>query len=276
MKLGLRLPDHDERDMRLGAYLDHTTLPDPPAVFGHGELVAESEWGMLSNDRVGDCVWAGAGHETMVLGREGEHNPTFDDTCVLADYSAVTGWNPRDPESDQGTDPRVAAKYRATTGIQDVHGRRHKIGAYLWLKPGDLEQLWHAMYIFGVAGVCYELPATAQQQFAEGKPWDYVPGAPIEGGHYVPACGRRSGGFLDAVSWGQRIAITPRFYEQYCRAALVYVSAAALGSDGLTPEGFDRATLVADLAALRGGALFSAPEAAANRPLNPLADAAAA
>lgn len=247
MKLGCKLPESHASDAMLASYFDHASLPEPPAVFGHGGLVAEDQWGLLGNDTVGDCVLAGSAHETMILGREGDHNPVFSTESVLSDYSAITGYVHDEPWTDAGTDPRVAAKYRQSTGLLDARGHRHHIGAYLWLEPGNLEQLFHALYVFSVVGACYELPQSAQEQFAEGKPWDVVEGSPILGGHYVPACGRRSGGFVDAVSWGKRVAITPAFYEQFCVAALVYVDASALGTRGVTPEGFNKAQLLEDL-----------------------------
>jgi hypothetical protein len=209
---------------------------------------------MLGNDRAGDCVWAGAAHETMVLGREGGHNPRFSTSSVLTDYSQFTGYDSSDPRSDQGTDVRQAARARHQTGILDVKGHRHKIGAYLFLEPGNIAELYAALYVFGVAGVGYSLPGSAARQFNEGKPWDVERGSEIMGGHYVPAIGRRpgpDGGFIDAVSWGERIAITTRFYTRYCDSALVYVSASALGPDGMTPEGFDKERLLADLNALK-------------------------
>ena len=260
MKLGLKPHIPDRRDLHLVSYFDHhAALRGPevssagdslPAVFGHGDLVGEGEWGMLANDRVGDCAEAGSAHETLVLSREGDHHAAFDDACTLKTYSEIAGYVDGEESTDVGTEPRELAQFRRKTGILDAKDGRHRIGAYLWLERGDVKQLWAALHTFGAAGIGYELPESAQQQFGEGKPWDYEPGSPIEGGHYVPAIGRRSGGFIDAVSWGQRIAITPKFYERFCQCGLIYVSASALDGSGKTPEGLDLEQLLADLKAL--------------------------
>lgn len=247
--LGCNRPEPDDRDLLLASYLPGEP-PKPPAEgdFGHGDLIAD--WGMLGNDRYGDCVLAGAAHETMLLGAEGGHHPAFTDNGVLQAYSEITGFNPSDPSTDQGTDPRSAAKYRRKTGIPDANGHRHHIGAYIFIKPGDLEQLWQALAIFGVVGACFDMPSTVDQQFWADQPWDVSdPNAAIEGGHYVPLIGRRNGN-IDAVSWGKRIEITPAFYEKYGWGGVVYVSASALGPEGTTPEGLNKAALVADLDAL--------------------------
>jgi len=256
MKFGKKPFVADERDLKLATYLDHTKLPKPPEAFGHADLV--KDWGMLGNDTVGDCVFAGAAHETLVLGAEGDHYPTFTDEAVLSDYSAVTGYVPGDASTDQGTDVREAVSYRRKTGMVDANGKRHHIGAFLYLEPGNFEQLRQALYLFGAAGIGYELPESAMQQFDQTKPWTVVDGSPIAGGHYVPAFGCEPGEYTDkgvntfitSVSWGRVVPVTDSFYEKYCDEAVVYVSASALGEDGKTPEGFDKAALLADLKAL--------------------------
>jgi hypothetical protein len=35
---------------------------------------AVAHWGMLGNDHYGDCVWAGAAHETMLWNKEAARN----------------------------------------------------------------------------------------------------------------------------------------------------------------------------------------------------------
>jgi hypothetical protein len=236
----------DERDLKLSTYLT-ADVPEPPAGdFGHESAV--TDWGMLGNDTVGDCVFAGAGHETMMLGAEGGHRPSFTETSILSDYSAVTGYVPGDESTDRGTEVRQAMKYRKATGITDAGGKHHHIGAYLQLK-GDLDSLFQAAYIFGCVGIGIEFPSSAMSQFNDGRPWDVVKGASIEGGHYIPIVGRMGENAV-VVTWGQTQEMTPSFAAKYIDEAWVYLSASALDSDGQTPEGFDKAQLLADLKAL--------------------------
>ena len=72
--------------------------------------------------KLANCVWAGAAHETMLWNKEAARTITFNDQSVLKDYSAVTGFNPNDPNTDQGTDMQVAASYRRKTGVHDAAG----------------------------------------------------------------------------------------------------------------------------------------------------------
>jgi hypothetical protein len=232
--------------MKLTAYLSKAQLPVPPANFGHYDLI--SKYGMLGNDDYGDCVWAGAAHETMMWCKEVDSVVTFTDKGVLGDYSKVTRFKPNDPSTDQGTDMQVAASYRRKTGVKDADGKRHKVVAYLALAKGNLEQHLSAAYLFGAVGVGIKFPKSAMDQFNAGKPWDVVAGSPIEGGHYIPFVGRRNGNLL-VVTWGKVQEMTQRFFEEYNDESVVYLTKEDLKA-GVTPEGFNVKQLTADLAAL--------------------------
>ena len=233
---------------RLASYADASALPPLPATFGHDVLIGARQWGMLANDRYGDCVWAGAAHETMLLAREAGKVVSFTDAGVLGDYAAATGFDPARPETDQGTDMQEAAAYRRGAGIADARGVRHRIAAYLALEPGNVTHLYLATYLFGVAGIGLSLPVSAIDQARRGEAWDVVDGAPNEGGHYVPLVARRADG-LHVVSWGAVQVMSERFLQQYCDEAIAYVSQDCL-VEQRSPENFAYDDLIRDLAAL--------------------------
>lgn len=244
--------------LRLADYLHETLLPEVPAVFGHQALVG-ADWGMLGNDSVGDCAWAGAAHETMLWTAEGGGAAAqFTADSVLADYAACTGYDPgqTDPvtgenPTDQGTDIVVAAAYRHSTGVLDANGARHTIGAYVGISRGNVGELVTAAYLFGAVGVGIQVPEYAESQFQRGAVWDVSNGpADIVGGHYIPVVGRDDAGNLLAVTWGRIQPMTPAFYRQWSDEALVYVSSEMLSGTGETPEGFNVAQLQADLSAI--------------------------
>ena len=58
----------------------------------------------------------------MLLNKEVGTTVPFSDFSVLSDYSAVTGFDPADPATDQGTDVQDAATYRRVTGLLDANG----------------------------------------------------------------------------------------------------------------------------------------------------------
>jgi hypothetical protein len=223
---------------------DYLALPKPPAKYGHYSLIPS--WGMLGNDQYGDCVWAGAGHEVMLWNKEANRAVLFTDQDVLSDYSAVTGFNPNDPNSDQGTDMTVAASYRRKTGVT-AHGLRHKVLAYLALPVGDTTQLKQAVYLFGAVGVGIQFPASAMTQFNNGKPWSVTSSA-IEGGHYIPCVGYDSKYFY-VVTWGKVQKCTYGFIKKYMDEAIAYLSAEML-TNNKSLEGFDLTALQGDLQSL--------------------------
>ena len=197
----------------------------------------------------GDCVFAGAAHEHQIFGTEGFAPADFSDESVLRSYGEVTGYDPADPSSDQGTDVRDAMKYRRATGLLDAAGNRHTIAAYLSLEPGNLDHVLDAAWIFGAVGIGIEFPQSAMDQFNAGQPWSVVPGARVEGGHYVPIVAKR-GENLVCVTWGKLQEITPRFYSKYCDEAWVMLCPEILDGSGHSPEGFDLLQLQSDLNAL--------------------------
>jgi hypothetical protein len=249
LKLGKTPARRGAVKFKMMTYLKKPELPTPPQIFGHQKLIGAS-WGMLGNDNYGDCVWAGAAHETMLWNKEAGTSASFNNKGVLSDYSAVTGFKPNDPSTDNGTDMQQAASYRRKTGVLDSKGKRHKVGAYLALPPGDIDQLALAIYLFGATGIGIKFPNSAMDQFNAGKPWDVKAGAKIDGGHYIPGLGRDKNGNIIVVTWGKLQLMTPAFYKKYCDEVVAYVSKEALKGD-TSPEGFKYAQLVSDLNALK-------------------------
>ena len=251
LKLGKQAAAPRPNDFKFADFAATITLPTVPSRFGHGS--AYSDWKMLGNDNYGDCVWAGAAHEHMLFNKVIHHKDVaFDDQSVLGDYSAATGFDPNDPSTDNGTDVHAALSYRRKTGVADAAGQRHMIGAYVALDPKDWSHLEQATYIFGVVGIGFEFPASAHDQFQQGQPWDVVPGAKIEGGHYVPTVGSmHAADQITVVTWGKRQVMTRRFYEQYNDESWAYITPEELRSDGTALHGFDVTKLNSYLSALR-------------------------
>jgi hypothetical protein len=247
LKFGKKPATYDSRDFKFKHYR-RGVLPSHPAQFGHEDLIAADTWGMLGNDAVGDCVFAGADHETILWTNEAGNPATFEAVNAIADYSAVTGYESDKPETDRGTDVREALRYRQLTGLIDTAGTRHKIGAYLALEPGNIEDLLEALYLFSAVGIGLEVPESAISQFNAGHPWIVVHGKPqIVGGHYVPLVADR--GNLVCVTWGRLQQMTLQFYKRYCDEAWAILSPEML-KGGFSLEGFDLAQLQVDLSAL--------------------------
>jgi hypothetical protein len=252
LRLGKHPATADTRDLLFSRYVRAEQLPTPPAEFGHEGLVGAKAWGMLGNDEWGDCAWAGPAHETMLLTIEGGSPASFTTAGVLSDYAAGTGFDPNagppgSNPTDNGSNVRDVLGYRRATGIVDGAGKRHTIEAYVRLDQTKLSEVYQALYLFQVVGIGIQFPDSAMQQFNSGQPWDVVPGAKIEGGHYVSMVAKRQN--LDVVTWGALQEMTEQFFQTYCDEAWAYVTQENLNA-GKDPEGFDLQQLRQDLAAV--------------------------
>jgi hypothetical protein len=222
---------------KFGTFFSAPGLPAPPLVFGRTFLV--SDWQMLGNDSVGDCVWADAAHQTMYWRRLAGTQVAFDDSVVLADYSACTGYTPGNPATDQGTDLQQAASYRRKIGIADVAGTRHRTDAYVALTVGDLDEITLATYTLWAVSLGIQLPTSAYDQFDRGEVWTPVAGSPVEGGHCVPVVGRNSRGEFLIVTWGRLHAAAASFISTYMDEGIAHLSLEQMRADGVSPRGFD-------------------------------------
>lgn len=229
-------------------YFSKPDLPTPPKVFG----VWQHFWNISSfqNERIGDCVFAGAANETASWHHEIKKWVKFNDEGVIADYSVISGYDGT-KDSDKGADMGKSAEYRRKTGIVDHNGIRHTIDAYVKLHRGDFEDLKIAMYLFGAVGIGVEYPESAHIQAQTNQPWSVVSGKnKILGGHYIPGVGIDDNGDIVVVTWGRYQRMTKEFYEKYSDEAVGYFSLERL-LNRTSPEGFDADKLIADLRSLK-------------------------
>ena len=251
-KLGLHPPVPGAVKLRLATYLNWSELPKPPAQFGHYNLVPQDNWGVLGNTTVGDCAIAGPCHQIMEWTASVKQPAPFDDSAALANYSAITGYDPTQTDpitgenpTDQGTDIDSMAAYWREHGLVDSNGKLHKIVAYVDMNPGDLRELWLATWMFQNVGMGFALPQSALDAAQTGAIWDIDGDNTIVGGHYVPAFGRK-GGLGIGVSWGQVIRFTPEFYEAFNNQGVVAFSEDMMAK-AKSIDGFDDKLLRADI-----------------------------
>lgn len=261
-RLGKLPATPDARDITFKAIRTGQTLPTPPANFGHGTIYHDGEnsrtdWDMNANgpdDTVepgfqgaGDCVFACGAHTTRETNKLAGKTVMITGKESIADYSAVTGYRIGDDSTDNGTDMRVALKYRQKTGLLDAAGNRHRIGAYVALTPGDLDEFFQACYVFSAVEFGFEFQKAQDDQFESGV-WDYVPGSPNEGGHAIPGFGRHTGRG-GVVSWAKHLWITPAFYTNLVDESYAIVYPEEL-KNGKTERGMNLTQLTTALAEL--------------------------
>jgi hypothetical protein len=208
---------------------------------------------MLGNADWGDCTCAGDGHIAEILTFYGQGTETvITDTETLAAYSAISGFNPHDGPpgqnpTDQGATVQAALGYLRTSGMGGV-----KIDAFAEIAAGDMNAIQNACAELGPLSAGVDLPAIAQQQFADGQPWDVVPGdGGIEGGHCIVLCGFDQD-YLYFVTWGQVQKATYAWWAKYGSEIWTVVSRDWISAAGKDPDGVDLASLGAEFASLTG------------------------
>lgn len=245
---GGRLPSRpDQPHLRLGPLL-HPRLPDPPASADWLTPVPKAAWGMLGNDQVGDCTCAGVGHMRIgdVFVNQGATLKVSTEQ-TLAFYSAITGYTPSDPDSDQGAVCQDVLDYWRKRGFLG-----EKISAFAKVNVRDAREVRQAIQIFGQLYTGFQVPSSAMDQFNEGQPWDVVEDASIEGGHCVTVGAYDKDG-LTAVTWGATQRMTWDFWDKYFDEAWVVVGPDDINpSSGLDARGLNLAALGSDFTALTG------------------------
>ncbi len=245
-------PARNTVKLKLRDYLPNGLPPLPSGDFGHASQV--SDWQMLGNDTVGDCAVAGPFHGIMLWAAITGRTVNVNTSCTLAAYSKITGYDPsqynpltKSNPTDQGSNVEDVAEYWRTVGLTDAGGVNHKIDGYVALEPGNLDELYYAMYLFDAVGIGVNFPAEWMAAFNQGSTWERLPSYSVEGGHYILGTGRVSG-YIDTITWGRQQLLSPAGYQQFNDETLCYFSRERLLSSGKDINGFDADQLTQDLA----------------------------
>ncbi len=246
MKLGKAPPVHDRRTLQFGAYVNRTLLPEPPAA--RSWFLHPVQWGLMVNDRIGDCTCAAKGHAVQLWTSDTTGKAqTIPDAQIVAAYSAVSGYNPRTGANDNGANMLQVLNYFRRHGIGG-----HKCAGYAAVPPGSTKLVMTAINLMGVLDIGVSLPQTAQTQDI----WDVPPGGTAGpgtpgswGGHDV-IIGAYDPTFLYCVTWGALKRMTWSFFNAYCDEAYAVLSPDWFTTKGRSPGGFNLATLLADLGQL--------------------------
>lgn len=239
-----KLPAQPARPhLRLSAGIT-TALPTPPASVMYDEV---ADWGMEGNDAVGDCVEAYIAHAVEQITRYvsgTERAVTSGETIAL--YSSITGYDPRSPATDQGTNMQDALTYWRKIGVFGGH----KIAAFAAVNLTDWREIENAVNWFGHVTIGFNFPDSAMTQFNDGEPWTVVAGSPVDGGHCVMLIGYDAD-WLYVVTWGRVQKMDRKFWAVYVDEAWVPVT-----QETITTQGGNAFGGLVDLAAL--GQAFAA------------------
>ncbi|MFZ0212518.1 MAG: hypothetical protein WBE20_16155 [Candidatus Acidiferrales bacterium] len=250
MRIRGRLGKNDPKPHRLtlnfNDFVPAGPLPVPPEKVYWEYKIPEAQLGMFGNDKYGDCVWAWFAHRIMMTTAHTATlvTPTLDQ--VLEAYAGCTGFDPATGANDNGTAMTDAFAYWQSTGIAG-----HKIlgwAAVDWKQKAHVDL---AIDLFGALDMGVQLPASAESQFDNGKPWDVVsPDGGIRGGHCVGYEGSGSQGDT-CITWAARQRLGNRWNGKYADEAYVVISDDWFDiTTGLSPSHFNRDSLWAAIKAM--------------------------
>lgn len=232
MKLGKQDFVHDSRDLLWKDIrpkgVKVPTIPKPHGGFG----MDFPYWRMLGNGPCddntidpsqaaynggGDCVICVSLHSLM----ESAHNagrpvPQFTCLSALQAYAAAEvaaggpAYDLQTGANDNGLQLRDGLNYAQNPGFTDAAGANHKIGPYVRLQPGNLTEMWEALWYGEHLSMGVQLQQAQMDQFNSGQQLDYVGGSVDLGGHNELVVGHPVNGSWTGVMWGRRYTMTPR------------------------------------------------------------------
>lgn len=209
-----KLPSrHDPRTLKMSKYL---TGPVEPAPSSRAWAPEWLRWRLYQNDKIGCCTIAAIGHILQLWGAAtGVNDGGPNDQEVIVAYSSVSGYDPRQPETDRGANMLDALNYWRQIGVGS-----HKIYSYVKLDAGDRSQIMAAINLFGAVYVGAQLPLASQAMHVWTAPGntnmhheEWRGGS--WGGHAM-ACTGYTGSGVFLTSWGETRHASWQWLIDYC------------------------------------------------------------
>jgi len=203
--------------LSLKKYLKRLGLPAAPAQVDYSKPAMPVLNLIYLNDQLGDCVIAAGYHQVgLETGNAGDLFQATDNQ-IIADYSAIGGYDPKNPKAtDNGCDEVTALNYWCEHGFAD----QTKGLGWLAVDPTNQQEIMAAMYLFENLFFAMDLPDqwVNPMPAASGFVWDVAGDPVVANGHAVAGAGyNQSGVTID--SWGLLGTLTWKAIAKYCTKA---------------------------------------------------------
>jgi hypothetical protein len=256
VKLGRSRPPPGKPKLKFGDYVQ-PTLPPPPSSVDYTAAAMSVLTQIFMNDTLGDCVIAALAHIVGLLTGNAGNLFTYTQAMIIAAYSAIGGYVPGDPSTDNGCDELTALQYVQSNGFADGT----KLSGFLALDATNQQEVMQALFLFENLFFGVELPDAWINPFpsAAGFTWDV--GSPdTSNGHAFCGVGYNAAG-VQIDTWGLIGTVTWAAVQALCAGTdggqlYVLLSPDIINkASGKGLAGFDFVTLQMDMAALspRGG-----------------------
>lgn len=233
---------------------DAVSLPTPPKDWDYTIVAAPALGQMYGNDSLGNCVIAGMAHLEGVFTAIKYGTPsifTLDQIVMM--YSAIGGYVPGNPNTDNGCDEQTALAYWQKNGFLG-----HSIAGSLAVDATNVNECVMASWLFSNLMLGMDLPdawvnpAPSASSFI----WDVAgPPNPDNGHCVVSAKGAVTTGLV-IETWGLCGILTWEAVRKYCQTSVdgelytVLTPEIIELATNKSPNGFDWASLQDDFAAI--------------------------
>jgi hypothetical protein len=263
---GCKLPDKHAPTLKLGDYLDKAKLAPMPATCDWSAPAMSVISDIEGNASVGDCVLAEEAHFIGVV--TGNATPLYSYTTAqtLAAYSAITGYDPNNPASDQGTDPLVCLNYFTHNKYADGS----ILAGYALVDNTNVEEVKFAINGLGNLKMWCGLPNAWVNPMPSfnGVVWDVAPANPSQGHCFgspsynsLRVVGANEQG-VQVMTWGLVLTVTwaavtsPLFSPNGGGGLAVRVTTDWIDKkSGIAPSGFAYADIINDFNTMFGQAI---------------------
>lgn len=247
LKLGRKAVIHDSRTLKLAKYLQAATAPLPPPPAEVNWLQGKTNWGMMVNDKLGDCTIAGCGHAIQVWSANVGTEVTIPDSDIIATYEAWDGYDPKDPSTDCG-----GIELNVLNAWQKNGFAGHVLKAYTSVNFKNNTEVKQAINLFGGVYIGVSLPNTASNQTI----WDVVPNGGDDaiagswGGHCVFVAAYDPE-YVTCITWGAPLKMTWTFWNTYVDESYALLGHNWMNNAGVNPQNISEDLLMADLHQIR-------------------------
>src|SRR6516164_6347285 len=255
-KLGRQPRSYNPRIPHLSALLAGKRLAPPPPTANYVANMS-ANFGVMLNDKLGDCTCAAVYHARQVWTFNAtKQEVTEPDKDVLSLYEQACGYHPNDPNSDKGGNEQHVLHFLlrkgAPTGASGQN--RDKIVAFVEVGPRNIDDVKRTINDCGVAYIGFNVPQNIMPPGGEPPAVWTVDShnAKILGGHAVVLPGYDSKG-ATVISWGQLYSMTWDFFSTYVDEVYAIADKAWVDTTHKTPAGLTIAELEAQMQGLEDG-----------------------
>jgi hypothetical protein len=237
-----------------------TSLPPVPDSVDYTKGI--TQFGMMMNDKLGDCTCAGVYHARQIWTANTTNERTESDPTVFTLYEDACGYQPGNPSTDKGGVEQDVLTYIMINGIPLDNGSVDKILAFFEVDFRNIDDVKRCIDDCGVAYIGFNVPYCMFENYDPHQGalpfWRVDPnntnvimedGNPA--GHCVILCAYDEEG-PTCVSWGGKYKMTWDFFTTFTDETYSIVSNDWVTITGKTPLGMTVDELEQQMEAIKG------------------------